>query len=194
MEPVSSTSTKRSTDEKQSTPTNEGSSLPFTFNLSTLFQPSSDASPQYLKNMKNIQNTMGEFSDMYDWITLQSKHFNWSSEAETVRILQAIFLSSIFLGLILYFIPINMIFLYSGLMVYGTNTRFAKYMLRELQPYMFQSGKRKVEGLKEWYLSLESKLEDREHLKEISVYENQRWWPSRGYTHEVKYNKILLKR
>lgn len=136
--------------------------------------------------MKNIQNTMGEFSDAYDAIMLQLKYFNWSSEEVTMRILLAILASSILLGFILYFIPINIIFLHSGLSVYCMNTRFAKYMVKELQPYLFQSGKRRLDELKNWYLTLESKLESREHLKEISIYENQRWWPTRGYLHEVK--------
>lgn len=128
---------------------------------------------------------MGEFNELYDWITFQSKHFNWTCELETIRVLQAILAISFGFAFILYFIPINIIFLFSGLMVYGANTRFSKYMLRELQPYMVQSGKRKVAGLKEWYMTLESKLENQEHLKEISVYENQRWWPMRGYIYEV---------
>ncbi|KAI8095657.1 integral peroxisomal membrane peroxin-domain-containing protein [Thamnidium elegans] len=184
VEPVKSVSTKRQAEEKHNTIA-EHSTASFVFNLSSMFQPSSDDSPEYLKNMKNIQNMMGEFSDMYDKVMLEAKHFNWSSEEETLRVLQAVLASSILLGLILYFIPINMIFLSCGLMVYGMNTRFTKYMTKELQPYIFQSGKRKLEGLKQWYLTLENKLKSQEHLKEISVYENQRWWPLRGYLHEM---------
>jgi hypothetical protein len=181
-----STSSKKPLEEKRSPVATETLPSSFVFNLSTLFQPATDESPEYLKNLRNIQNMMGEFNELYDWIILQSKHFNWSSDLETMRILQAILASSTLLAFILYVVPINMIFLFSGLIVYGVNTRFSKYMLKELQPYMMQSGKRKVEGLKEWYMALESRLENQEHLQEISVYENQRWWPLQGYLHEVR--------
>lgn len=173
-------------DEKRNLVATETLSSSFVSNLSILFQPATDESPEYLKNLRNIQNMMGEFNELYDWVMLQSKHFNWSSELETMRILQAILASSFMLGFVLYLVPMNIIFLFSGLMIYGMNTRFSKYMLRELQPYLLQSGKKKVEGLKKRYNALENKLKDQEHLQEISVYENQRWWPLRGYLHEVR--------
>ncbi|KAI7893918.1 integral peroxisomal membrane peroxin-domain-containing protein [Mucor mucedo] len=186
VEPEKSKSaSKKPLDEKRVLGAADSSPSSFVYNFSTLFQPATDESPEYLKNLRNIQNMMGEFNEMYDWVMSQSKHFNWTSELETMRILQAILVISSALAFVIYAIPLNMIFLFLGLMLYGVNTRFSKYMLKELQPYMVQSGKRKVAGLKEWYVSLEGKLENQEHLQEISVYENQRWWPMRGYLHEM---------
>lgn len=154
------------------------------FGFSTLFQPASDESPEYLKNLQNIQNSMGEFSDLYDWIMSQSTHINWSSESRTLNILQAVlFLTSVF-GLVVYFVPLNMIFLSTGLMIYATNTRFAKYLFRELQPYIIESLKSRATNLKEWYIKVENKHDSLDQIKEISVYENQRWWPLSGFIHK----------
>ncbi|KAI8645671.1 integral peroxisomal membrane peroxin-domain-containing protein [Parasitella parasitica] len=157
----------------------------FPFNLSTLFQPASDESPEYLRNLQNIQNTMGEFSDMYDLIMSQINQLNWSSEEKTMRILQLIIVSSILVSLALFIIPIKLIFFSFGLLVYGLNTRFAKYIINEIKPYMVQFGKRKSMDLVEWYVDLEKRLEIQDQLQEISVFENQRWWPRRGYLHEM---------
>lgn len=157
----------------------------FPFNLSALFQPASDESAEYLKNLQNIQNTMGEFSDVYDWIMMQANQFNWSSEEKTMRILQLMIVSSVLIAFVLYVVPIKFIFLSFGLLVYGLNTRFAKYVLNEVQPYMVQFGRRNTMALLEWYADLEKRLENQDHLQEISVFENQRWWPRRGYLHEV---------
>lgn len=157
----------------------------FPFNLSTLLQPASDESPEYLKNLQNIQNTMGEFSDMYDWIMSQANQFNWTSEEKTMRILQLIIISSILISSVLYVVPIKFIFLFFGLLVYGINTRFAKYVIGEVEPYMAQFGKKNSMALLEWYIDLEKRLENQDQLQEISVFENQRWWPRRGYLHEM---------
>ncbi|KAL0140119.1 integral peroxisomal membrane peroxin-domain-containing protein [Mucor lusitanicus] len=151
----------------------------------SLFQPASDESAEYLKNLQNIQNTMGEFSDVYDWIMMQANQFNWSSEEKTMRILQLMIVSSVLIAFVLYVVPIKFIFLSFGLLVYGLNTRFAKYVLNEVQPYMVQFGRRNTMALLEWYADLEKRLENQDHLQEISVFENQRWWPRRGYLHEM---------
>jgi hypothetical protein len=165
----------------------EGPSL---FNMSTLFQLVSDGSPEYMKNLQNIQNSMGEVSDAYDWIMMQhSNHFNWSSATESSFTVQALVVFSLLLGIIIYFIPINMIFLFLGLTVYSINTRFAKYVMRELKPYMIQWIKTQVEDIKQWYSDFVNKLGNQERTLEISVYENQRWWPLRGYLHEMMENE-----
>lgn len=135
---------------------------------------------------------MGEFSDVYDWIMMQANQFNWSSEEKTLRILQLVIVSSLLIFLVLYVVPIKFIFLSFGLLVYGLNTRFAKYVLNEVQPYMVQFGKRNTMALLEWYADLEKRLENQDHLQEISVFENQRWWPRRGYLHEVCIDKVLV--
>lgn len=159
------------------------------FGLAKLFQPDSDESPEYLKNLQNIQNTMGEFSDMYDWVMMQSRHFNWSNEMETLRNLQIIMVITCLLGIAVYFTPIKFIFLSSGLTVYALNTRFAKYIMRELKPYIVQSGKESLQALNSRYMTLEARYSHQDDLQEISVYENQRWWPERGYTYDLLYSE-----
>jgi hypothetical protein len=157
----------------------------FPFSLSNLFQPSADASAEYVSNLQNIQNMMGEFSEVYDWIIAQSTHFNWSSESETTRILHLILFSSALLGIVLYIMPIHLIFLSLGLAVYGLNTRFSKHVLKELMPYLIQFGEQKSEECINWYVDLETRLQKQNELEEISVFENQRWWPMRGYLYEA---------
>lgn len=155
------------------------------FTLATLFQPASDESPEYLRNLQNIQNTMGEFSDAYDWVMAQMDYLNWKDEEKTSRILQLLVVSMILLAIILSILPTRFIFLSTGLLMYAINTRFSKHVIKELQPFLLHFGKKKAKALSEWYDDLEKKLEQQDQLEEISVYENQRWWPRRGYLHEV---------
>lgn len=190
-------------DEKKKSPIMDKSSssttksaatveTPSLFNLSTtLLQLGPDQSPEYLKNLQNIQNTMGEFSDAYDWIVMQySNHLNWSSEEETSYILQAIIVFTVLLSPMIYFVPVNIIFLCFGPIIYSGNTRFAKYLIRELKPYLGQWTKSQADIVKHKYVDLESNLKIQESTKEVSVYENQRWWLNRGYLHEVSVNHL----
>ncbi|CEJ01191.1 hypothetical protein RMCBS344292_15837 [Rhizopus microsporus] len=156
-------------------------SLPFPFSL---FQPGSDDSPEYLRNLQNIQNSMGEVSDAYDWIVEQSSHIDWSSEQETVHILQLLVASIFMTSIIAIFVPLNMIFLSAGLFVYASNTRFAKYIMKELQPYMVQSGKRYVKSWHDWYKQSENILDRELSTGEVSVFENQVWTSDLGYIHD----------
>ncbi|KAI9469842.1 MAG: integral peroxisomal membrane peroxin-domain-containing protein [Benjaminiella poitrasii] len=171
-------------DKKEISKNDKGNASLFSFNFSTLFQPACDESPEYLRNLQNIQNTMGEFCDIYDWIIEQMYYFNWSDEMRTIHVLQLILFLSFLLGFTLYIVPLNYIFLSFGLLVYGINTRFAKYIIRETRPYLIQFGEKNMKVLMDWYAELENKLEQQTLLEEISVFENQRWWPMRGYLHE----------
>ncbi len=38
----------------------------------------------------------------------------------------------------------------------------------------------------EWYSRVEIKCDSQHSIQEISVYENQRWWPMCGYLHKTK--------
>ncbi|ORE12239.1 hypothetical protein BCV71DRAFT_191390 [Rhizopus microsporus] len=168
---------KKKKENGSSTP----ASLPFPFSL---FQPGSDDSPEYLRNLQNIQNSMGEVSDAYDWIVEQSSHIDWSSEQETVHILQLLVASIFMTCIVAIFVPLNMIFLSAGLFVYASNTRFAKYIMKELQPYMIQSGKRYVKSWHDWYKQSESILDRELSTGEVSIFENQVWTSDLGYIHD----------
>ncbi|KAI8884082.1 hypothetical protein K501DRAFT_218157 [Backusella circina FSU 941] len=179
-----SSDTSSNPSKKGNTHTSSGSYM-FPFNISNLFQPASDESPEYVRNLQNIQNTMGEYSDVYDWIVSKSNHVNWTSEDETMRILQFIIGYSLLLFVITYAIPLNILFLMLGVSVFMVNTQSAKHVVRELKPYLIQSSKRKVQGVKEWYENMEERLENMDNLEEITVYENQRWSPMEGYLHKM---------
>ncbi|KAI8982410.1 integral peroxisomal membrane peroxin-domain-containing protein [Mycotypha africana] len=150
-------------------------------NISKLFQPAMENSPEYLRNLQNLQNNMGEFSDFYDWVLLQqSNYFNWSSEKRTIFMLQALLLPTIFIALALYFVPVRLIFLISGLSVFILNTRFAKYIINELEPYLIRFYQQSTQAWLEGYTDLKSRLEkNKEIIHEVSIFESQIWCPSR---------------
>jgi hypothetical protein len=182
--PSKSTSSSDTPNPSKKTSTHTSSYM-FPFNFSNLFQPASDESPEYVRNLQNIQNTMGEYSDVYDWIVSKSDHINWTSEDETMKILQLIMAYSLLLFVVTHVFSLNILLLISGVFVFVINTQSAKYVVRELKPYLIQSSQRKVQSVKEWYENLENRLENMDDLEEITVYENQRWSPMEGYLHKV---------
>lgn len=182
--PSKSTSSSDTPNPSKKTSTHTSSYM-FPFNFSNLFQPASDESPEYVRNLQNIQNTMGEYSDVYDWIVSKSDHINWTSEDETMKILQLIMVYSLLLFVVTHVFSLNILLLISGVFVFVINTQSAKYVVRELKPYLIQSSQRKVQGVKEWYENLEDRLENMDDFEEITVYENQRWSPMEGYLHKV---------
>lgn len=165
---------------------NPSARRPFTFNLaSALFPTFDESSPEYLKNMQNLQNMMGEVSDIYDLVAANAHYFDWSSEADTMRVLQAVLLSMIGLLGLVWFIPFNIIYLVSGISVFLMNTRFAKYCIKEILPYVLKFGEARMECAARWYSKLEKQLEKQERVRLVSLYENQRWWSGSGFAPQV---------
>ncbi|KAI8997484.1 integral peroxisomal membrane peroxin-domain-containing protein [Pilobolus umbonatus] len=158
--------------EKDKKKTTESPSI-FSFNIIHLFQTSSEESPEYVRNLQNIQNTMGEFSDVYDWIENKICQYDLTSEEEVSMLLQSILMFSVVLSVILYFISIQMIFLSLGLIVYMSNTQFMKYMAKQLKPYIQQSNQRRLKYMKEMYASVKGNCSISDKTKELSVYENE---------------------
>jgi len=147
----------------------------FSFDITNLFQPSSEVSPEYLRNFQNIQNLMGEFVDTYDWITAYFNQYNGSSESEVSVLLLQLLLITITLSILVYLIPIKAIFLTLGISVYVSNTQFIKCMIRQLKPYVVQSTQRKVECIRVGYHALEDRCQQLDSHKEVSVYQNEGW-------------------
>lgn len=155
------------------------------FGLSSVLFASDDASPEYLSNLKNLQNMMGEFSDGYDLVMANASHFDWSSETETMYLLQAILLSMFALGVGIWIIPWRLVFMFGGLSVFFYNTKFVQLVLRDIGPDLARHSEQLFKTLGVWYRSLEETAAEQGKFKEASLYENQRWWPGSGFTPQM---------
>ncbi|KAI8646398.1 integral peroxisomal membrane peroxin-domain-containing protein [Parasitella parasitica] len=152
------------------------------FNFASAFFPAFDeTSPEYLKNMQNLQNMMGEMSDIYDLIASNSHYVDWSSEVETMRLFQGTMVSLGALAVAIWFIPLNVIFLVGGTSLFLLNTRFAKFVLKEMLPQVAEIGQSQMNSAVQWYTQVEKRLDDQANIQELSLYENQRWWSGSGF-------------
>lgn len=135
--------------------------------------------------MQNLQNMMGEMSDLYDLCSSKAHYFDWSSEPDTMRIFQGALISLVALCLGIWFVPLNIIFLVGGIVLFLLNTRFAKFVLKEMLPQVSEIGQSQMNTAVQWYTQVEKKLDDQENVKELSLYENQRWWSGSGFIPHV---------
>jgi hypothetical protein len=149
--------------------------------------PVSENSPEYGRNMQNLQNMMGEMSDLYDLAAANAHYFDWSSEAQTMRIFQATIISFFVMSLTIWFIPIQPVLLVGGIAMFLINTKFAKYLLQELPQKL--SDKKKTESPADrvltWYGHTEKVLVNQDKMQEIAVYENQRYSYETGFGTKV---------
>ncbi|KAI9258151.1 integral peroxisomal membrane peroxin-domain-containing protein [Phascolomyces articulosus] len=146
-------------------------------------------SPEYLRNMQNLQNMMGEVSDGYDAVVNNMHFVDWSSEATTWFILQMVILSSIGLIFVIWFVPLHLLALQAGITVFMSNTRFAKYCMREFSPYLINYAKARLQIATEWYTEFEKQVDEQERVREVSLYENQRWWSESGFAPQLLDNE-----
>ncbi|KAG2211443.1 hypothetical protein INT45_006068, partial [Circinella minor] len=146
-------------------------------------------SPEYLRNMQNLQNMMGEVSDGYDAVINNLHFIDWSSEATTWFILQLVILSSLGLIIILSFVPLHLLALQGGISVFLSNTRFAKYCMREFSPYLMNYAKARLNVASQWYSEFEKQVDEQERVREVSLFENQRWWSESGFASQLLDNE-----
>lgn len=179
---------------KRSTSASTASSLGGSrFNFaSALFPAFDEASPEYLKNMQNLQNMMGEMSDLYDLVASKSHLVDWSSETETMRFFQGALISLGALVSVIWFVPLNVIFLVGGITMFLLNTRFAKFVLKEMLPQVAEIGQSQVDSAVQWYTQVEKRLDDQANVKELSLYENQRWWSGSGFVPHVSVDSVWV--
>ncbi|KAI9256897.1 integral peroxisomal membrane peroxin-domain-containing protein [Sporodiniella umbellata] len=140
--------------------------------------PDLDGSPEYLRNLQNIQNLMKDTANVYDWAVTQSSYINWSSEQQTTHILQCLVIALLFTGPVALLVSLRTLFLFAGIFFYMSQTRFAKHMLKELMPYLIQSGQRRFSEWQAWYAQLQT---DPALEQQASIFENQVWTPDFGY-------------
>jgi hypothetical protein len=135
--------------------------------------------------MQNLQNMMGEMSDLYDLVASNSHYVDWSSEAETMRIFQAALISMVLMAIGLCFVPLNLIFLVGGVGMFLLNTRFAKFVIKEMMPQIAEIGQSQMNSALQWYTQVENRLDNQANVQEQSLYENQRWWSGSGFIPHV---------
>lgn len=155
------------------------------FGLTSVLFASDDTSPEYLNNLKNIQNMMGEFSDAYDMVMANASHFDWSSETETMYLLQAILISMFILAVSIWIVPWRLVFMLGGLSVFLLNTKFVQLVLRDMGPDFAKHSERAFKAIGVWYRSLEETAGEHGLNMESSLFENQRWWPGSGFTPQM---------
>ena len=165
-------------------------------NLAAAFFPTAfdESSPEYLRNMQNLQNMMGELSDVYDLIASQQYWVDWSDEQRTSSVFQLAVLSCIPTFLLVWFVPFQYLCLMAGIGLFMLNARFMKFLIKECMPYLTELGQEGYQKLTSYFAQVEHHLDQQEAQKEISLYENQRWWPESGFIPHVKcfvYSRFL---
>ncbi|RUS14673.1 integral peroxisomal membrane peroxin-domain-containing protein, partial [Endogone sp. FLAS-F59071] len=153
----------------------------------TLFPTFDETSPEYLKNLQNIQNMMGEFTDAYDAIVFHSKHFNWTADGgdETLRILQVLLFALVGLSLIMWWVPWGLVFAFTGACVFLGNTQFSKQLAKQALPVLLENGQNMIDGLNNLLRVFEEKAKYQCSVTVMSLYENQRWWAGSGFTPQL---------
>ncbi|KAG0174449.1 peroxisome- protein [Apophysomyces sp. BC1015] len=157
----------------------------FAFSFASALFPSDESSPEYMRNLQNLQNMMGETSDAYDAIVAHWHHFDWSNEAETLRLLQIVLLSTLVMSVGIWFVPLNLVFLVGGVSMFLSNTRYVKYVTKEMMPSVFEYGQNQLGAALERFSEFEKRLEDEGKVQESSLYENQRWWSGCGFAPQM---------
>ncbi|KAI8336193.1 integral peroxisomal membrane peroxin-domain-containing protein [Chlamydoabsidia padenii] len=148
----------------------------FAFSLATaLFPMFDETSPEYGRNLQNMQNMMGETSDVYDLVQSHGHYFDWSDEDTSLKILQGVLLSMVGLSAAIYFIPFHLICLVGGVSMFMVNTRFCKYLVKELNPMLVQLNQQLMPWVRQQDEMMENYTQPHDHILEISIYENQRW-------------------
>lgn len=155
------------------------------FGLTSVLFAADDTSPEYLSNLKNLQNMMGEFSDAYDLAMSKASHFDWSSETQTMYLLQATLISMFGLAVSIWIVPWRFVFMFGGLSVFLLNTKFVQLVLRDMGPDLAKHSESILKVLGAWYRSLEETACEQGAIKESSLFENQRWWPGSGFTPQM---------
>lgn len=152
---------------------------------SYLFAVSED-SPECRRNLQNIQNMMGDFNDLYDYCASYAHYTSWSCEACTSLALQLVIISGLATVAFICIVPLKQITLFSGVLIFFLNTRFAKSLL--LIAYSNEWPTQIVTEMRNRYQQYSAKsasMDPDHYTSSVSVFENQRWYDGRGFTHEV---------
>ncbi|KAI0087896.1 integral peroxisomal membrane peroxin-domain-containing protein [Irpex rosettiformis] len=138
--------------------------------------PASEWSTDWLSNVQAIQNLMGAFSDAYDLVYPTIPHLNYQSPF-TPLVLTVVAILSIILVPLVQLVPLRVTFLFLGIFPFLLTHPFTRFTLLPFamqlaQPYF------KVARARLTRLVDNDHLEDkhwRSELKEVYLWENERW-------------------
>lgn len=152
-----------------------------------------ESSPEYGRNLQNMQNMMGETSDLYDLVQSTGHYFDWSDEETSLRLLQGVLLSMVGVSAAVYFIPFHLICLGGGVTMFMINTRFAKYLVKELTPMLTQLNQQILPWVIQQNEKIETYIQEHDRIQDISLYENQRWSnEASAFTSHVSISSVCV--
>ncbi|KAI8143926.1 integral peroxisomal membrane peroxin-domain-containing protein [Fennellomyces sp. T-0311] len=158
-------------------PNKKSTTFASTFNagLALLSNMDNKDAPEYTRNLQNIQNMMGEYSDIYDAIA-QSFRTHASDEQSRLIAIQVVVISTVLTIPLMFLASFNHMLLVIGLAIFIVNSRFAKAWMRVKDCYHDP-----IEDLSVATLQLIQDLYKREPSEEhhtLSIFQNQRKWGS----------------
>ncbi|ORX63191.1 hypothetical protein DM01DRAFT_1379710 [Hesseltinella vesiculosa] len=142
---------------------------------SSLFPVFDETSPEYGRNLQNMQNMMGESSDMYDIVQAHAYLWDWSDEDLCGQLIVGVLLSMVLVSAAVYFVSFRTICLVGGVSMFLGNTRFAKHLISELAPLLLPLTKQRLLQLSTRQHTIKLHVQQQLALHEVSLYENQRW-------------------
>jgi hypothetical protein len=129
--------------------------------------------------LQNIQNTMGQVSDLYDAGYNVYRMIDWTNPELTQDILWKVLVSIVGTLAVVYIIPINYIALVGGVGIFVANTAIFKAASLTLAPIIAQKLQKRIHVVRD--LINESKKSGNPAVIEIILFENQRWWAGAGW-------------
>lgn len=148
-------------------------------NIATKPQSKLSLNLSYLKNLQFIQNHMGIYSQVYDDIASFKRHLDWSNEKKSTSLFK-VAIGSIFIGLLIAkLVPLNLIFLGGGLVLFVQNTAFFKAASETLPPVLIRNVQARVDYVTEAIANV-TRAGSTGKTK-VQLFENQRWWAGLGW-------------
>ncbi|KAJ3282628.1 peroxisome- protein [Blyttiomyces sp. JEL0837] len=125
---------------------------------------------------------MGMYCDIYTDANNSIRLLDWSSESDTMMVLQVLAGSALGVIIVLSIIPFNVIMLFVGLGAFLGNTALFRAVSTTLPPVLLKSIQEHVGNIKEGILSVgKGGSGDSGSVTKIALYENQRWWAGLGW-------------
>ncbi|KAG5460300.1 MAG: integral peroxisomal membrane peroxin-domain-containing protein [Olpidium bornovanus] len=135
----------------------------------------------YKRNLQHIQNSMGQYVDLYDALNGQYKMLDWSDEQVTLAVTKFIIVT-IPLSVVLFWVfPLKLVLLVGGLYPFVANTVVLRAAVSTLVPYLEGHIRDKLRNVRK---SIEKRVSigTCRERRQVRLYEAQRWWAGVGFT------------
>ncbi|KAJ3303609.1 peroxisome- protein [Kappamyces sp. JEL0829] len=131
-----------------------------------------------MQALQNIQNTMGQISDLYDAGYNLYRMIDWSNPELTKDFLVQVVASMAGTVVVVSLVPINIIALFGGVGVFVANTALFKAASVTIAPVLVKKLQRRVEHVAA--LIRDARKQGKDPVIDVVVFENQRWWAGNG--------------